>query len=176
MMTTRRIGLRNCLLMGALILVLCTGTRAGTVGLSAHLTGPSGGGADAAFVLDDTAGVLLSAVAFNLADSFTLSSAVITDGSGGPVIHTLDTSLVSGLTQGAFTDIWTGLTASDIRALESDTAYITIRTAQSPTGGLSGRIQVIPEPAGLVLLGTGAVALLGCAARRRARPRAGRRG
>jgi probable HAF family extracellular repeat protein len=34
----------------------------------------------------------------------------------------------------------------------------------------------VPEPAGLVLLGTGAVALLGYAARRRARTRAGRRG
>jgi hypothetical protein len=31
---------------------------------------------------------------------------------------------------------------------------------------------VVPEPSGLVLLGTGAVTLLGCAARRRARPRA----
>jgi hypothetical protein len=98
---------------------------------------------------------LLGAVTFDLTDSFLLASAVITNGSGGPVLHTLDTSLVSGQTQGSFTDIWSGLTASDIQILESFHAYITITTTQSPTGDISG--QIVPEPASLVL---GAVATI----------------
>jgi hypothetical protein len=158
-MMARGIGLRSYLLAGVLILVSRTGAPAGTVGLSAHLSGPSGGSGDAAFVLDDTNGVLVSAVTFDLTDSFMLASAVITNGSNGPVLHTLDTSLVSGLTQGSFTDIWTGLTSSDIQTLESFHAYITITTTQSPTGDIQG--QIVPEPSSLVLGVGGAMVLLG---------------
>ena len=145
-MTTRGIGLRSGLFAGALILVSHTGAQAGTVGLAAHLSGPSGGSGDVAFILDDTNRVFLGAVTFDLTDSYGLASAVITDGRSGPVIHTLDTSLVSDLTQGSFTDIWTGLTSSDIQTLESFNAYITITTTQSPKGDIQGQIQIIPEP------------------------------
>jgi hypothetical protein len=164
---------RSCLLIGVLILVTCGGAEAGTVGLTAHLTGAAGGSGDAAFVLDDTNDVLLSSVTFHLGDSFTLAGADITNGSGGPTLHILNTSLVTGLTQGSFTDIWTGLTSSAIQILESNNSYIIIHTTQSPTGDISGQILVVPEQPGLVLLGTGAVGLLGYyTARRRARPRA----
>jgi hypothetical protein len=100
---------------------------------------------------------LLTAVTFDLTDSFMLAGAVITDGISGPVLHTLDTSLVLGLTQGSFTDIWTGLTSSDIQTLESSHAYITITTTQSPTGDIQG--QIVPEPPSLVL-GVGAAMVL----------------
>jgi hypothetical protein len=162
--------LRSCLLAGVLVLLNCTGAQAGLVGLSAHLSGPSGGSGDAAFILDDTNGVLISSVTFDLTDSFMLASALITSGISGPVIHTLDTSLVSGLTQGSFTDIWTGLTASDIQTLESYNGYITITTTQSPTGDIQG--QMVPEPSALVLGGAGGIILLGARRLRRQRSRA----
>lgn len=165
-MTMRVIGLRGCLLLGVLILGPGAGTQAGIIGLSAHLTGLSGGSGDAALVLDTSSGVLVSAVTFSLADSYTLSIADITSGSGGPVLHTLDTSLVAGLTQGSFTDIWTGLSTSDIQALVSNKAYISVVTAQSPNGDLSGQI-VVPEPSSLVLGAVAAVALLSAARLRR---------
>jgi probable HAF family extracellular repeat protein len=56
----------------------------------------------------------------------------------------------------------------------SDTGYIT-GEALAPNGQthafLLTPLALVPEPCGLVLLGTGAVALLGYTAWRRARPR-----
>jgi hypothetical protein len=53
----------------------------------------------------------------------------------------------------------------------SDNGYIT-GYMTGPTGHSVFLLSPVPEPSGLVLLGTGAVTLLGYAARRRARPRA----
>ena len=54
----------------------------------------------------------------------------------------------------------------------SDTGYIT-GFGKAPNGRTHAfLLSPVPEPSALVLLGTGAVALLVCGARRRARPRA----
>jgi hypothetical protein len=57
----------------------------------------------------------------------------------------------------------------------SDNGYIT--GCGSGTDGIHAFLLTpVPEPCGLVLLGTGAIGLLGYTARQRARPRARRRG
>lgn len=53
--------------------------------------------------------------------------------------------------------------------LESSGAYITIETAPSPNGHISGQM-IVPEPSSLVIGGLGAVTLLVYGARLRSRP------
>jgi hypothetical protein len=162
MRTSRGIGVRTGLLAGALALVSGTGAFAGQIPLTAHLTGTSTGSGDGAFFLDDTVPILLSSVDFS--DLSTASGgfagAVIILGPSGTLLHTLDTSSVTtGATAGSFTDIWTGLTPTDISILESDSAWITIQTVKSPTGQISGQM-MIREPGSLALMTIG-VGVLG---------------
>ena len=108
MLTMRGIGWRNGFFLGFLILTSASRTDAGSIPLSAHLDGGnefppnnSPGTGDAAFILDNVNGILVSAVTFQgLANP--LKSAVITEGPlglGGTVLHTLDTSSVVGATR-----------------------------------------------------------------------------
>ena len=170
MMTTRGSGLWSYLLVASvLFLASGTGPHAGLVPLSAHLTGdqefppnssPSTG--DAAFILDDTNGILLSAVTFQGLTSPLVSAeiAVGEPGQVGTVIHILDTSsLPANATSGAFTDIWTGLTGQEITVLATGDTYINITTTGFPDGEIRG--QIVPEPPSLVLGGVGAIVMLG---------------
>jgi hypothetical protein len=175
-MTTRGIGLRHWLLTCTLLLTAGTGARAGLVSLTAALTGAqetppnsSLGTGSAAFLLDDSAGVLVSAVTFQGLTSPTFldganTSAAIHLGSlgvAGPTLHPFATAPI-GVTSGAFADIWTGLTRADITALEAGGTYINIQTTNFPGGEIRGQILGnVPEPNSVVLLGTG---LLGLAA------------
>jgi hypothetical protein len=86
------------------------------------------------------------------------------------ILHALPT-IPTGVTQGNFTDIWTGLTAGNIAALVNAGAYINIHTSAFPGGEIRGLI-VVPEPGPLALAAAGASALFGGAWLRRRRPRA----
>ena len=178
MMTTHRIGLWYWLLMGVVLLTLGTGAHAAFIPLTATLTGaqetppnPSTGMGAAAFVLDDTNRILISSVTFSGLTSPTLLDGSMTSaqillappGQPGPIIHPFPTAPI-GVTSGAFTDIWTGLTADDIAALEAGNTYINIHTVAFPSGEIRGQITVqsavVPEPSSLVLMGTGLLAPL----------------
>jgi MYXO-CTERM domain-containing protein len=190
MTTLRTIGLRNLLLTGALLLTSGTGAHAAFMSLTATLTGAqetppnsSPGTGSAAFILDDINMTLISAVTFSgltsptvLDDANTSAQIYMSPpGVAGSIIHPLPTAPI-GVTSGSFTDIWTGLTAADIAALETGDTYINIHTAAFPGGEIRGQILPsisIPEPSSLVLGATAALAGLGLAwHRRRQRSRA----
>jgi hypothetical protein len=180
MTTTRGIGLQCGLVVGTLLLAPGTEAGAALIALTASLSGAqetppntSPGAGSAAFILDDVNRILVSAVTFSNLTG-TTTSADIQDQSG-LILHVLPTA-PTGVTQGSFTDIWTGLTADNIAALEAGNTSINIDTTAFPAGEIRGQITVVPEPGSLGLLGTGAVVLLGYAAGQRARTRAGRRG
>jgi hypothetical protein len=169
----RRIGLRHWALSAALLLTFGAGARADIIGLTATLTGAqesppntSPGTGSAALVLNTTAATLVSAVTFSNLTG-TTTSADIEDKSG-VILHALPT-IPTGVTQGNFTDIWTGLTAANIAALENGGAYVNIRTSAFPGGEIRGLIvsAAVPEPGPLVLLGTGLLGLLGVRCLRR---------
>lgn len=183
MSRTRAIGTRNLLLMGVLLLTSGTGARAATIFLTATLTGSqetppntSPGVGAAAFMLDDVQGTLMSAVSFaglitpTLLDDANTSAHIhlAPPGVAGPIIRPYPTAPI-GVTSGMFTDVWTGLTSSDITALETGGTYINIHTTAFPAGEIRGQITTVPEPGALVLGVTGALVLLAGAWLRRAR-------
>ena len=60
-----------------------------------------------------------------------------------------------GVTQGSFTDIWTGLTATNVAALEAGNYYINIHTSAFPGGEVRG-LMTVPESSSLTLGAVGA--------------------
>jgi probable HAF family extracellular repeat protein len=100
-------------------------------------------------------------------------------------------SLYNSLTGGGHAVLYSGGQMLDLNSLIAPGSGFTLTAASgiSDTGYITGvavtsqdlfehafLLTPVPEPCGLVLLGTGAVGLLGYTVRRRARPRAGRRG
>ncbi len=72
-------------------------------------------------------------------------------GVAGPIIHPFPTAPI-GVTSGSFADIWTGLTSSDIAALEAGNTYINIHTVAFASGEIRGQISLRPRAR---LAGTG---------------------
>jgi hypothetical protein len=178
MTITREIGLRYWLLTAALLLTFGTGAHAALIDLTATLTGSqetppnaSPGSGAASFILDDVAGTLTSAVTFAGLTSPTTAGHIheAPPGVAGDIIHPF-ASLPLGVTSGSFADIWTGLTAGQIAALEAGNTYINIHTTAFPAGEIRGQISVVPEPSALLMGATAALAGLGLAWRRRLPP------
>ena len=165
MTTTGAIGWRYWLLTAAMLLTFGTGANAGFIPLTATLTGAqetppnlSTGTGAAAFILDDVNGTLVSAVTLGGLTGPTISADI--EDRTGLIVHPFPTGpfgFPTGVTGGAFADIWTGLTPGNIASLESDSYSINLHTAAFPGGEIRGQIvsSVIPEPSSLVLLGTG---------------------
>jgi hypothetical protein len=174
MTTTSAIGLRYWLLTVAMLLTFGTGANADFIPLTATLTGAqetppnsSTGTGGAAFSLDDVNRILVSAVTFQGLAGPTTSADI--EDKAGSVVHPFPnsppalTGFPVGVTQGSFTDIWTGLTAANVTALEAGSYFINLRTSAFPNGEIRGQISssAIPEPASLMLGTTAVVVLLG---------------
>jgi hypothetical protein len=175
MTITRVIGVRSWLLTAALLLTFGTGAHAAFISLTATLTGlqetppnASPGTGSAAFVLDNVAGTLVSAVTFADLTAPTTVAHIHEGppGVSGPIIHPFAT-LPVGVTSGSFADVWTGLTAAQMTALETGNTYINIHTTAFPAGEIRGQITpvtpVVPEPSSLLMGATAALAGLGLA-------------
>ena len=179
MTTTRRIGSRYWLLTGVLLLASGVDAHAGFIALTATLTGTqetppnsSPGTGSAAFILDDVNHTLVSAVTFSgLTGETTSADIQAGPGQPPPIVHPFPVGPAGfpiDVTQGSFTDIWTGLLPGNIAALESGSYFIAIRTSAFPGGEIRGQI-VVPEPASVVMGATAALVGLGYAWRRRRR-------
>jgi CHRD domain/PEP-CTERM motif len=169
---------RYWLLSAALLLASETEARAGLIALTASLDGAqetppnaSPGTGSAALILDDVNRTLITAVTFADLTGPTPQAGTISaiylgpPGIAGPILHPFATA-PSGVRSGSFTDIWTGLTAANIAALETGGTYINIVTTAFPAGEIRGQITaVVPEPGSLVLLGLGLVGGTGLAVR-----------
>lgn len=76
-------------------------------------------------------------------------------------------------TSGTYTNVFTGVSATNIAGIEAGLAYINIHNATFPGGEIRGNIlastRAVPEPALLGLLGAGLVALAATQRRRNGR-------
>jgi hypothetical protein len=169
MMITRAFGLRCWLLMGALLLAAGTGAHAALIPLTATLTGSqetppnlSPGSGAAALILDEVGQTLVSAVSFSGLTSTTTSADI--EDQTGLIVHPFPTGpagFPTGVMQGSFTDVWTGLTPANVAALEAGSYSLNLRTTAFPGGEIRGQITVVPEPGSLALLGLGLLGVAG---------------
>jgi hypothetical protein len=185
--TSHGIVARYWALTVALLLTFGTGAQAAFIPLTATLTGSqetppnlSTGIGNVALILDDVGKTLIIAGTFSNLTSPTAATSLNgftapafiqsgLSGQAGPAVHPLLT-FPTGVTAGSFTDVWTALTNQQILSLESGGDYINIYTSAFPGGEIRGQIVgTVPEPSSLMLMATGAAALLGGARLRRRR-------